>query len=82
MKSMSILRWILIALSGVLAAFLVLRGNVVIGVLIGVMALTRAVLLVKMQHRREQFRRRIAARRSQYPGGRFPGRVDRFSGGQ
>ena len=77
MHSMSVFRWILIALSGVLAAFLIARGNVVIGVIIGAMALTRAVLFVKMQHRREQFRQRIAARR-----GEFPGRFDRAPRGQ
>ncbi len=74
---MSVFRWILIALSGVLAAFLIARGNVVIGVIVGAMALTRAVMFVKMQRRREQIRQRIEARR-----GRFPGRADRVSRGQ
>jgi hypothetical protein len=64
MGSMKVLRWVLIALSGALAAFLIVRGNVVIGVLVGAMAVTRAVLFVRMQHRRDMFRERIAARRN------------------
>ncbi len=67
MQSTRVLRWILVALSLVLAAFLIARGNVVIGVLVGAMAVTRAVLFVKMQHRREQFRERIAQRRAGHP---------------
>ncbi len=68
MQSTQVFRWILVALSVVLAAFLIVRGNVVIGVLVGAMALTRAGLFVRMQHRREEFRRRIVARR----GSAFP----------
>jgi hypothetical protein len=64
MRSTQVFRWILVALSVVLAAFLIVRGNVVIGVLVGAMAVTRAVMFVKMQHRREQFRERIAQRRA------------------
>jgi hypothetical protein len=67
MQSTQVLRWILVALSVALAAFLILRGNVVIGVLVGAMAVTRAVLFVKMRHRREQFRERIAQRRAGRP---------------
>jgi MFS superfamily sulfate permease-like transporter len=77
MQSMWVFRWILLALSAVLAAFLIVRGNVVIGVIVGVMALTRAVFFVKMQHRREQFREKMAARR-----GQFPGRFDQAARGQ
>ncbi len=67
MQSTQVLRWILVALSVALAAFLIVRGNVVIGVLVGAMAVTRAVLFVKMRHRREQFRERIAQRRAGRP---------------
>ncbi len=67
MQSVSVFRWILVALSGALAAFLIVRGSVVIGVLIGAMAVTRALFLVRMKHRREEFRRRIAERRAQFP---------------
>ena len=63
MTSIWVTRWILVALSAALAAFLVARGNVVIGALIGVMAVTRAVLLVGLRRRREEFRRRMAHRR-------------------
>ncbi len=64
MRSMTMFRWILVALSGALAVFLIARGNVVIGVLLGAMALTRALLFTRMHHRREMFRERMAARRS------------------
>ncbi len=67
MTSMWAIRGVLIALSIALATVLILRGNVVIGALIGVMAVTRVVLYVQMRHRREQFRQRIA-----------PGRGRRF----
>jgi hypothetical protein len=63
MSSMWFVRWILIGLSAALAIVLIMRGNVVIGVLIGAMAVARAVLFVRMHHRRAEFRRRIAQRR-------------------
>ena len=67
MSSMWLLRGILIALSIALAVVLIVHGNVVIGVLIGALALTRTVLFVRMRHRREEFRRRIAQRRGNAP---------------
>jgi hypothetical protein len=57
-------RWILVALSAALAVVLFARGNVVIGALIGAMAVTRAVFLVRFHHRREELRRRLAQRRA------------------
>ena len=57
---MWITRWILVALTAALAVVLIVRGNVVIGVLLGAMAVTRAVMFVTMRRRREEFRRRIA----------------------
>jgi hypothetical protein len=65
-QSMRALRWVLVALSAVLAVFLVARGSVVIGLIVGAMAVTRAVLFLRMQHRREQFHERIIARREAY----------------
>ena len=67
---MWITRWILVALTAALAVVLIMRGNVVIGVLLGAMAVTRSVMFVTMRHRREQFRQRIAQRRDR-PAGRF-----------
>ena len=66
MKSMRVIRWILVALSLALAVVLVVHGNVVVGALIGAMAVTRAVLFTRVQRRRERFRQHIARRRG-YP---------------
>ena len=63
MGSLRVVRWILVALTGILAVVLLVSGHVVIGVLLGAMAVTRAVLFVKMQRRREMIRARIAQRR-------------------
>jgi hypothetical protein len=58
MGSMLVIRGIMVALTAVLAALLIARGNVVIGVVLGALALTRVALLVRMQQRRERFRQR------------------------
>ncbi|MDQ1459873.1 MAG: hypothetical protein QOI08_1357 [Actinomycetota bacterium] len=63
MPSLRVVRWVLVALTAALAVVLLVNGHVVIGVLLGAMAVTRAVLFVKMQHRREMIRARIAQRR-------------------
>jgi hypothetical protein len=62
MTSMLVIRWVMVALTAVLAALLIARGNVVIGVVLGALAVTRVALLVGMQRRRERFRRRIQRR--------------------
>jgi hypothetical protein len=64
MGSVRVLRWVLVGLTAALAVVLIVHGNVVIGVLLGAMAVTRAVMFVKMRQRREQFRQRIAERRA------------------
>jgi hypothetical protein len=61
--SMRVIRWILVGLTAVLAALLVVRGNVVVGVVLGAIAITRAMLLARLQHRRSMFRQTIASRR-------------------
>ncbi len=63
------LRWLLVALGGVLAVVLILHGNVVIGVIIGTMAVVRAVLLTQLQRRRARWEQRR-------PGGRGRARFD------
>ncbi|HUI48405.1 MAG TPA: hypothetical protein VL119_06895 [Acidimicrobiia bacterium] len=63
MTSMWVLRWIIVALGAALAVVLIMRGNVLIGGLIAVMAVTRVILFVRLQRRREQFRRRMTERR-------------------
>jgi hypothetical protein len=65
MRSMRVVRWILVALSIALATVLILRGNVIVGGLIGALAVTRGVMTVQMQRRRERFRQAIAHRRPQ-----------------
>ena len=65
------LQVVLIGLSIALAVVLIVRGNVVIGVLVGALAGTRALLMVEAGHRRREFRRRVAERRmAGRPGGR------------
>ena len=46
-QSMWRTRWVLVGLSAVLAMVLVLSGAVVIGAIIGVMAIVRAVMIVR-----------------------------------
>jgi hypothetical protein len=43
------MRWLLVGLSGLLAAALIASGAVVIGVIIGVTAVVRAVLIMRWQ---------------------------------
>jgi hypothetical protein len=50
------LRWVLVALSGILAVALVAAGAVVIGVVIGVMAVVRTVMLLQWRRRAAAFR--------------------------
>ena len=67
MPSIFVIRWIMVALTAVLAVLLIARGNIVIGVVLGALALTRVALLVRLQQRRERFRQRgqqrVAGRR-------------------
>ena len=58
MTSIWVTRWIVVALSAVLAVVLIVRGNVVIGVLVGALTLTRIVLFVRLGRRRDRFRQR------------------------
>jgi hypothetical protein len=53
MTSLRVVRWILVALTATLAVVLLVNGHVVLGVLLGAMAVTRVVFFVKMRHRRE-----------------------------
>jgi len=62
-KSMWVVRWILVALTTTLATILIVRGNVLVGVVLAGIAITRAVLFTRLYHRRSLFRERIAARR-------------------
>jgi Flp pilus assembly protein TadB len=59
MGSIRVIRWIIVALSAALAIALIARGNLILGVIIGALAVSRAALLIRMQSRRRQFRRRV-----------------------
>jgi Flp pilus assembly protein TadB len=66
MKGMLLLRVALLVLAGVLAAFLIARGTVAIGVLVGAMAVLRAVMLATMYRRRREFARRFPNARGRF----------------
>ncbi len=61
-------RWVLVAISALLAVALLVHGNVVIGLLVGVLAGMRAWMLITMprrmqamrEHRREAFTRHVS----------------------
>jgi hypothetical protein len=57
-NSMWHMRWAMVGLSGVLAAVLIASGAVVIGVIIGVMAVVRAVLIMRFQRHQHPLRQR------------------------
>jgi uncharacterized membrane protein len=57
MGSVRIIRWIIVALSAALSVALVVHGNVITGLLIGALALSRAALLMRIGARRRRFRR-------------------------
>jgi hypothetical protein len=58
MTSIWVTRWILVALTAVLAVVLLVRGDVVIGVIVGALAGTRMALFVQLRQRRDRFRQR------------------------
>jgi hypothetical protein len=62
-RSMWVVRWILVALTTTLATILIVRGNVLVGVVLAGVAITRAVLFTRLYHQRSLLRERIAARR-------------------
>lgn len=52
------MRWLLVGLSGLLAVVLIASGSVVIGAIIGVMAVVRAVAILRWQNLRGSVRQR------------------------
>ena len=60
-KSMWRMRWALVGLSGLLAAVLIASGAVVIGIIIGVMAVVRAVLIMRFQRHQFPLRQRYGS---------------------
>ena len=68
MTSMWVMRWVIVALSATLAVVLIASGNVLIGMLVGALAVTRMVFFVRLQRRRDQFRRRMGGRRNRPSG--------------
>jgi hypothetical protein len=61
--SVRVTRWVLVGLSALLAVVLVASGHVIVGVVIGAIAVTRGLLFVRMQQRRALVRERLARRR-------------------
>jgi uncharacterized membrane protein len=57
-KSVWRMRWLLVGLSALLAVALIASGAVFIGVIIGVMAAVRAVMILRVQRYGDTFRRR------------------------
>jgi uncharacterized iron-regulated membrane protein len=57
-KSMWRTRWLLVGLSALLAVVLIASGVVLIGVIIGVMAAVRAVMMVRWQREGGRLRQR------------------------
>ena len=62
MNSVWAIRCVMIAIGAAIAVVLIVRGNVLIGALVGALVVTRAALLVAMFRRRREFRRRFGAR--------------------
>jgi hypothetical protein len=54
-------RWVMAGLGALLAVALIANGNVLIGAIIGVMAVVRIVMFSKMQRRRAELRARFGA---------------------
>ena len=63
MTSMWVIRGILIGLSAVLSIVLILHGNVIIGVILAALAVTRAAMFVRIRRRHRRLRRRLSLRR-------------------
>ncbi len=62
MRTMLMLRMVLMLLAGALAVALVVNGNVVIGLLVGAMAVVRLVMTVTVVRRRREAARRFRER--------------------
>ena len=77
MNGIFILRFVIVGLALALAAVLIARGNVLVGSLIGVLALARVGLFLMYMRRRKEFRARMQQRREQ--GGGQPWRRGRWS---
>jgi Flp pilus assembly protein TadB len=56
------MRWAITALGAVIAVVLILSGAVLIGVLLGAMAVMRAVMVYKVTQRRKELRARFPGR--------------------
>jgi hypothetical protein len=62
MKSILVIRCLLVALTAALSVALIVRGHLVLGVLLGALACTRVALLVVVRRRRKDLRRRFGKR--------------------
>ena len=59
MGSIRVIRWIIVALSAALSVALIAHGNLILGVIVGALAVSRAALLIGLQTRRRGFRQRV-----------------------
>ena len=73
MNGIFILRFVIFGLALALAAVIIVRGNVLVGGLIGALALARIAMFFMWMRRRKEFRARMQQRREQ-GGGQGPGR--------
>jgi hypothetical protein len=62
MRSVWVIRCVMLTLSAVLAIVLIERGNVLIGGVIVALVVSRAVLFVAMTRRRRELRQRVRTR--------------------
>jgi len=60
--SLWVWRYVILALAAALSVALIMRGNLLIGGLIGALVIARAILIVKVRQRRQELRRRFGQR--------------------
>ena len=60
--SLWVWRCVILALAAALSVALIMRGNLLIGGLIGALVIARAILIVKVRQRRQELRRRFGQR--------------------
>ena len=61
-SSLWVWRCVILALAAALSVALIMRGNLLIGGLIGALVIARAILIVKVRQRRQELRRRFGQR--------------------
>jgi hypothetical protein len=62
MQSIFRIRWVLVGFAAVFSVILTANGEVLIGALVGAMAILRIVMLLRWKQRRDEMRRRYPRR--------------------